>query len=170
MRPIMKFLIPSLAASVLLAACGSSSSSSPSGGAASIVKPASNSTLGATILVNAQGMTLYHLSGEQSGKWICVSAKCVHVWPPLTPAAGAALSGGGVSLGTIKRPDGTMQVTYNGMPLYTFVNDLRAGDAKGQGIKDVGTWTAVTTNAAASAPATSTPTTSSKPSGGGYAY
>ena len=70
MRPIMKFLIPSLAASVLLAACGSSSSSSPSGGAASIVKPASNSTLGATILVNAQGMTLYHLSGEQSGKWI----------------------------------------------------------------------------------------------------
>jgi predicted lipoprotein with Yx(FWY)xxD motif len=135
------------------------------------VKPASNSTLGATILVNAQGMTLYHLYGEQNAKWICVSAKCVHVWPPLTPLAGAALTGGGVSLATIKRPGGTMQVRYKGMPLYTFVNDQKPRDAKGQGIKDVGTWTAVTTTAAAStAPATSTPTTSWKPSGGGYAY
>jgi hypothetical protein len=62
-----------------------------------------------------------------------------------------------------------MQITYKGTPLYTFALDHKAGDAKGQGIKDVGTWTAVTTSAtASSAPASSTTSTSS--SGGGYGY
>jgi predicted lipoprotein with Yx(FWY)xxD motif len=136
------------------------------------VKTASNSTLGATILVNAQGLTLYHLSGEQNGKWICTSATCVGAWHPLTAQTGAALRGSVGSLGTIKRPDGTTQVTYKGMPLYTFVQDQKPGDANGQGIKDVGTWTAVSTSAAATtAPATSTPATSSTTSsGGGYGY
>ncbi|HEX5224861.1 MAG TPA: hypothetical protein VFW29_07010, partial [Solirubrobacteraceae bacterium] len=47
------------------------------------------------------------------------------------------------SLGTVKRPDGTTQVTYAGTPLYTFVQDQHAGETKGQGVRDVGTWTAV---------------------------
>jgi predicted lipoprotein with Yx(FWY)xxD motif len=154
MRQIVKVVFPTLAVSLLLAACGSSSSSmsssssassapggsQPSSGAsASVVKTASNSTLGATILVNAQGMTLYHLSGEQNGKWICTSAACVQVWHPLIAPSGAAPKGTVGSLGTVKRPDGTMQVTYKGTPLYTFAQDQNAGDAKGQGIKDVGT-------------------------------
>jgi predicted lipoprotein with Yx(FWY)xxD motif len=136
-----------------------------------VVKTASNSTLGATVLVNAQGITLYHLSGEQNGKWICTSAGCVQVWHPLTVQAGASPSGSVGSLATVKRPDGTMQVTYKGMPLYTFAQDQKPGDAKGEGIKDVGTWTAVTAKAAASSPpATPTPAPTTSSGGGGYGY
>jgi predicted lipoprotein with Yx(FWY)xxD motif len=136
-----------------------------------VVKTAPNATLGATVLVNAQGITLYHLSGEQNGKWICTSAGCVQAWHPLTAQAGGSPSGSVGSLATVKRPDGTIQVTYKGMPLYTFAHDQRPGDAKGQGIKDVGTWTAVTAKAAASSPpATSTPAPASSSGGGGYGY
>ncbi len=50
-----------------------------------------------------------------------------------------------MKLGTIKRPDnGRRQVTFDGRPLYTFDEDAKAGDAKGQGIKDVGVWHAAT--------------------------
>src|ERR1039457_5834049 len=149
----MKFLIPTLAASVLLSACGSSSGSkstssateaqpaasqTSSASSGALVKTASNSKLGGTVLVDAQGMTLYHLSAEQNGKFICTSAACVQVWHPLSAPAGGPPSGGGGSLGTVKRPDGTEQVTYKGMPLYTFAQDKEPGDANGQGIKDVG--------------------------------
>jgi len=184
MRQVVKVIVALLAGSLVLAACGSSSSSKSSGAAAAAaptssqassstsapaVKTASNSTLGTTVLVNAQGLTLYHLSGEQNGKFICTSAACVKTWHPLTAPGGAAPTGSVGSLGTVKRPDGTMQVTYKGTPLYTFAQDQKAGDAKGQGIKDVGTWTAVTTGAAASStPAKPTPPSPS--SGGGYAY
>jgi predicted lipoprotein with Yx(FWY)xxD motif len=113
-------------------------------------------------------MTLYRLSGEQRGKWICTSA-CVQVWHPLIAPAGSSPTGSVSSLGTVKRPDGTVQVTYKGLPLYTFAKDQKPGDAKGQGIKDVGTWNAVTTRAAASTPpAKSTPTPTS--SSGSYGY
>jgi predicted lipoprotein with Yx(FWY)xxD motif len=178
MRLIMKLIPAVVVSSLLLAACGSSSghsSSSPSasqsssGAGTAVVKTASVPSLGASVLVDSQGLTLYHLSGEQNGKWICTSATCVKAWHPLVASTGGAPSGSVGSLGTIKRPDGAMQVTFKGTPLYTFVGDTKAGEAKGQGIKDVGTWTAVTTSAAASStPATSTPSTSS--SGGGYGY
>ena len=62
-----------------------------------------------------------------------------------------------------------MQVTFKGLPLYTFVGDTKPGEAKGQGIKDVGVWKAVTANGStASKPATASTTSSS--SGGGYGY
>jgi predicted lipoprotein with Yx(FWY)xxD motif len=200
MRSALKILAVPLAASFTLAACGSSSSnsgstsqasaapasttSSPSGESsgqsAALVKSASNATLGATVLVDSQGMTLYHLSGERNGKFICTSSGCLGVWHPLSASAGAP-SGSVGSLGTVKRPDGAEQVTYKGAPLYTFAQDQNPGDAKGQGIKDVGTWTAVTVGAgsssgapAAASPAT-TPTETTPPassSGGskGYGY
>jgi predicted lipoprotein with Yx(FWY)xxD motif len=177
MRQTTKLLLPALGASLLLAACGSSSSSTSNAPAASpasggttapAVKAASNATLGATVLVNAQGLTLYHLSAERNGKWICTSAACVQVWHPLAAQGGAAPKGSVGSLGTVKRPDGQLQVTYKGMPLYTFAQDQSAGQAKGQGIKDVGIWSAVRTSATASnKPA---PAPSSTSSGGGYAY
>jgi predicted lipoprotein with Yx(FWY)xxD motif len=192
MRHLLKLSLPALAASLLLAACGSSSSSSTTSSAAStqpaaqtsssssspVVKTASNS-LG-TILVDSQGMTLYHLSGEQNGKFICTSAACVGVWHPLIAPSGGAPGGVG-SLGTVKRPEGTVQVTYKGTPLYTFTGDQQAGETKGQGIKDVGTWSAVTTGSSSapaantsSTPATPAPSTGSSSeessSGGGYGY
>jgi predicted lipoprotein with Yx(FWY)xxD motif len=191
MRLASKVFLPALAASVALAACGSSSSSSStqastpattpaSSGAATaaVVRTASNSTLGATVLVNAQGMTLYHLSGEQGGKFICTTAACVATWPPLLASSAAAPAGGVGKLGTAKRPNGTEQVTYNGEPLYTFSHD-KAAEANGQGIKDVSTWTAVTTgsSSAAATPAAAAPpaessseNSSSGGGGGGYSY
>lgn len=176
MRLIVK-LIPVVAVSSLLAACGSSSSSSSSPAASAssssaptaVVKTASVSSLGASVLVNAQGLTLYHLSGEQGGKWICTSAACVKVWHPLAAPTGASPGGSVGSLGTVKRPDGAVQVTFKGLPLYTFAGDTKPGEAKGQGIKDVGVWTAVTANGSTvSKPAPATTTSSS--SSGGYGY
>jgi predicted lipoprotein with Yx(FWY)xxD motif len=181
-RASMKFILPTLAASLLLSACGSSSSSSGSAAAsaqsasastnassATTVKTASSAALASTVLVNAQGMTLYRLSGEHAGKFICTSAVCLQNWHPLTVSSGAKPSGSVGSLGVVKRPDGTQQVAYKGMPLYTFVADQAPGQVKGQGLKDVGTWNAIRTGAAtASKPATSSTSTSS--STGSYAY
>jgi predicted lipoprotein with Yx(FWY)xxD motif len=177
MRFLAKAGVPFLAAAVLFAACGSSSSTTTSSKAtnaanttsssAATVKTASSS-LG-TILVDSKGMTLYHLSAEQNGKFICTNSACTGIWHPLTVSA-ATTPGGASSLSTIKRPDGTTQVTYKGEPLYTFAEDSQPGDTKGQGFKDVGTWTVVTTGSApASAPAT-TSTQSESSSGGGGAY
>jgi predicted lipoprotein with Yx(FWY)xxD motif len=132
-----------------------------------------SSSLG-TILVNAQGMTLYHLSAEQNGKFICTSTACTGIWHPLTVSAGSAPSGEAGSLSTVKRPDGTTQVTYKGEPLYTFTSDQQPGETKGQGIKDVGTWTVITTSpssAPSSTSGSSEPEKSSGSSGGGgYGY
>jgi predicted lipoprotein with Yx(FWY)xxD motif len=160
-----------VAAALLLAACGSASSSSnSSGSSAALVKTASNPAAGGTILVNAQGMTLYRLSGEKAGKLICTGTVCLQSWHPLV--ASTANPGGTVgSLTVIKRPNGTMQVAYKGEPLYTFVGDKSPGEDKGQGVKDVGTWNAVTTGASGSAPGSSSSPTSSNSSGGGrYGY
>jgi len=181
MRQTTKVLIPMLAVSALISACGSSSSKTNTGSAAeshpattqassssALVKTASNGALKATVLVNAQGMTLYHLSGEERGKFICTNSACLQVWHPLTVTA-AGTPTGSVELATVKRPDGSVQVTYKGEPLYTFAQDSAPGQANGQGFKDVGTWSAVTISSAGSstAPAT-TGTESSK--GGGYGY
>jgi predicted lipoprotein with Yx(FWY)xxD motif len=193
MRNLLKLSLPAIAASLLIAACGSSSSSNSTSSAAStqaaaqtssspssavLVKSASNS-LG-TILVDTQGMTLYHLSGEQNGKFICTSTACLGVWHPLIAPSSGAPSGEVGSLGTVKRPEGTVQVTYKGTPLYTFTGDQQSGETKGQGIKDVGTWSVITTSSSStpaastsSTPATPAPSTggsSESSSGGGYGY
>jgi predicted lipoprotein with Yx(FWY)xxD motif len=116
------------------------------------------------VLTNAQGMTLYSLSAERRGKFICASASCTQLWHPLS--AGSAAPSGVASLGTITRPDGSQQVTYKAMPLYTFAQDQHPGDAKGQGFKDVGTWSAVTVSGAA-APAASGGSTNTTPTSTG---
>lgn len=179
MRRVLKGLVPAVGLAVVVAACGSSSSSSsashssastPSTTSAAVVKTSPNSKLRATILVSSHGVTLYHLTGEQNGKFICTSAKCVQTWPPLRPSGSTVSATGVGSLSTVKRPDGTVQVTYKGWPLYTFINDHAAGQTNGEGIKlGGGTWLAATTTASASgagaakpsAPASSGSSTSS---------
>jgi predicted lipoprotein with Yx(FWY)xxD motif len=177
----------------MLAGCGSSSKSSSSSsastgqaasapassaGSTALVTTASNAKLGGTILVDAHGMTLYSLSAERAGKFICTGSACLQVWHPLTAASGSAPSSNVGSLATVRRADGSEQVTYKGMPLYTFALDRAPGDVRGQGIKDVGTWKAVTAQTGTSgAPAATTtssaPPTTSTPkseSHGAYGY
>ena len=116
-----------------------------------VVTTANNKTLGKKIIVNRKGMTLYSLSVERKGKFICTDSMCLSLWKPLTIAKGAVATGV-AHLTTVKRPDGRRQVAYRGGPLYTFVEDKRPGDVKGNGFKDVGVWH-VATVSGSSAPA-----------------
>lgn len=134
------------ALAVLLAACGKSAGSASSG---LVVNAKQVSGVG-TVLVSPTGRTLYHLKPEVNGKIECTGS-CTGVWPPLVVSgAGAPVGGSGVNgkLGTIKRPDGGTQVTYNGMPLYTYSGDTGSGQANGQGIQ--GVWFAVTASGGSS--------------------
>jgi predicted lipoprotein with Yx(FWY)xxD motif len=114
---------------------------------------------GKTILVNRRGLTLYHLSVERKGHFICTSSACLAEWHPLVVARGTTPTGA-KSLSTVKRPDRRLQVAYKGGPLYTFDEDHKPGDMRGNGLKDVGTWHVVMV------PGTSTPAPA--PSSGGY--
>jgi predicted lipoprotein with Yx(FWY)xxD motif len=119
----------------------SSTSAAPAASAAAgelvILRP--NGTHG-KMLTDAKGMTLYVFDKDSKDKSTC-TGDCLTKWPPFTVAnAGAAMkAAAGVTgkLGTIKRDDGKLQVTINGMPLYYFAQDKQAGDAKGQAVGNV---------------------------------
>ncbi len=111
-------------------------------GSKTVTGEATAPSLHKTVLTNTKGLTLYTLSGETNGKFICTGA-CLKTWPPLLVAAGTKPTGP-VKLGTIKRPEGKTQVTFKGMPVYTFSGDSKKGEANGEGLKDVGVWHAVT--------------------------
>ena len=141
----------SLGALLLIAtACGSSGattattkagSTTRATSAAVTVKTAVSPTLG-MILVDQSGRTLYRYTPDGTGKTTC-TGECATAWPPLTLPAGTthAAAAGGVTataLGTVARPGGALQVTFQGMPLYRFLGDTKSGDTKGQGVD--GTW------------------------------
>ena len=98
-----------------------------------------------TALVDGTGLTLYELETESGGQIMCTGA-CRVAWPPLLLPVGVttATPGTGVTgtLGTITRPDGGRQVTYDGRPLYLYSGDQSPGQANGQGIQ--GVWFAMT--------------------------
>lgn len=146
----------SLAAAVilLLSACAKSSSSGSTG--SGVLGTRDIQGIG-TVLDTSAGLTLYHLTTEQSGKIECTGS-CATNWPPFLAPGGNAPTGTAfdAKLGTISRPDGGTQLTFDGMPLYRFAGDSSAGQANGQGIG--GVWFAVT--------ASGTP--GSKGSGSGY--
>jgi predicted lipoprotein with Yx(FWY)xxD motif len=87
---------------------------------------------GVTVLTSAKGFTLYWFAPDTPSKSNC-NGGCAAYWPPVTgtPAAGPGVPG---KLGTIKRSDGTMQATYNGHPLYTYIGDTAPGQAHGNNI------------------------------------
>jgi predicted lipoprotein with Yx(FWY)xxD motif len=107
------------------------------------VDSAKNVNLG-PILVDAHGHTLYH-DGSEARDSVKCTGTCTTEWLPLLVGAGARLHAGqGVTaalLGTIKRPDGKIQVTYHGFALYLFVGDTKPGQANGQ--DSMGHWHAV---------------------------
>src|SRR4051794_10857577 len=126
---------------VVLAVIGVAGASALSGGGASS-RPTTVKTghaLGRKVLTTPKGLTLYSLSAETNGRFICTNGTCLSLWKPLVVAPGTKPSGA-AKLGTVRRPDGRLQVKYEGKPLYSFVQDKKPGDAKGEGFKDVGTW------------------------------
>ena len=87
---------------------------------------------GVTVLTTIKGLTLYWFAPDTPTRSNC-NGVCAGYWPPLTgtPSAGPDVTG---TLGTIKRSDGTIQVTYNGHPLYTYVGDTIPGQAFGNNL------------------------------------
>ncbi|RBI62157.1 hypothetical protein DMJ13_09735 [halophilic archaeon] len=89
------------------------------------------------VLTDAEGMTLYRFTEDEAGESTCYD-DCAEAWPPLTveesPTIPDGLPG---EFATTEREDGSMQVTYDGTPLYSFARDEEPGDANGQGVGDV---------------------------------
>lgn len=117
--------------------------------APALVNAARNSHLHKTILVDAQGRTLYVLTPETVHRLLCKSSECLEVWPPLTAPRNSHTKitlGRGVhgTFGFLHRSDGVWQVTLNGLPLYRFSGDTARGEASGEGFESFGgTWHAV---------------------------
>jgi predicted lipoprotein with Yx(FWY)xxD motif len=127
------------AASSATAQASSPAPAQASSSAAMTVGLASVSGIPGKFLVDGQGRTLYLFEADKGGTSTCTGA-CASTWPPVT-ASSMPTAGGGVDealLGTVKRADGTEQVTYNHHPLYYFAADTGAGTAKGQGSKEFG--------------------------------
>src|SRR4029079_8331328 len=90
---------------------------------------------GVTVLTNAKGFTLYAFAPDTSTTSKCNGA-CAQHWPPVkVPTTAAGVKGG---FATIKRSDGSTQLTFRGHPLYTFVGDKSPGQASGNGINAFG--------------------------------
>lgn len=150
-------------ASLALVACqpgaGSGSSASTAG---AVTVGTANSSLG-TFLTGPNGKTLYTHAGDSTNTSTC-SGACLTAWPALTVSAGQQTSAGsGVTgqLGTFTRSDGSIQVTYNGLPLYYWQGDTKAGETTGQGISGFSV-------ALASGSAAGTPAASASSSARGY--
>ncbi len=117
----------------------------PSAAAAATVDAKDVGTIGTVLVAASNGMTVYTFANDvkDSGTSACTGG-CITKWPAVTVPAGATpAAGSGVTgaLGTITRADdGTLQVTYNGLPLYFFANDKAPGDANGV----YANWSAVT--------------------------
>jgi predicted lipoprotein with Yx(FWY)xxD motif len=113
----------------------------PSGPA--MVNAGTNATHG-SILVDDKGMSLYLYTKDTPNTSTCYD-KCATAWPPLL-TNGSAVGGSGLDaskFGTTTRTDGTVQVTYNGWPLYYFAKDKQPDDVMGQGVGSV--WYLVST-------------------------
>jgi predicted lipoprotein with Yx(FWY)xxD motif len=162
---------------IALSACASSSSSSttsgstPAGSGPASSAAASGGTAlaartigGQQVLTNSQGFTLYWFAPDTSTTSKCTGS-CATLWPPVK---GPATAGAGVTgtLGTVTRPDGTTQATYDGHPLYTYVADTAPGQANGNGLNvSGGLWYEMTVSG--STPAAGA---SAGASQGGYLY
>ncbi|MCP1442583.1 putative lipoprotein with Yx(FWY)xxD motif [Pseudomonas sp. GGS8] len=85
------------------------------------------------VMVDHKGMTVYTFDKDTGGKSMC-NADCAKMWPPMMAPAGAKAEG---EWTTIKRDDGTMQWAYDGKPMYTYKMDMKPGDMKGEGYKDM---------------------------------
>ncbi len=129
---------------------GGSSASETSGGSAKAAAGTATSRGSATVtsasvpklgrvLVDSRGFTLYDFHKDKGAKSACYEA-CAANWPPLTTEGSPGAGEGAMAskLGTTKRSDGTMQVTYAGHPLYTYAGDSKPGEANGNDVDAFG--------------------------------
>lgn len=126
---------------------GGSEKTTASAEGAGVVKAAKVGDLG-TIIVSSAGLTLYDFHKDEGGKSSCYGA-CASAWPPLITEGAPKAEGGAMAnqLGTTKRKDGTVQVTYNGWPLYTYAGDQGPGEANGNDVDQFGAeWYALQPN------------------------
>jgi len=139
-RLIVSALVVALAASAALAGLAFAASSP--------TKPATVKTrhvsLG-TIIVDGKSHTLYLFEKDKHGKSAC-TGKCASFWPPLIATAKPRAAGSARAslLGTTRRADGRLQVTYNHHPVYRFAQDTRKGQTHGEGVDAFGAeWYAI---------------------------
>jgi predicted lipoprotein with Yx(FWY)xxD motif len=168
-----------------LAGCGGGGSTSESGSGGS-EKSASSSSEGGgmtltgaevaglgTVLVDSEGFTVYEFAKDKGATSSCYGA-CEEGWPPVTTKGAPTAGEGAMSsqVGTTRRKDGTLQVTYAGHPLYTFVEDKSPGEASGNGSEAFGgLWSALNEAGSAAEGTAGEEAESSESSGGGaYGY
>jgi predicted lipoprotein with Yx(FWY)xxD motif len=164
----MLLVLPTAAAAAaVVAACSSSgtpSGTSSSGGSSAHVAAAAAGLKtvqvgGVTVLTNAKGLTLYSFAPDTSTTSKC-NGTCAQNWPPVKPATASGVKG---AFATIKRSDGSAQLTFHGHPLYTFVGDKSPGQANGNGINAFGgLWHEAPASGGAA------PASNSSSGGGGY--
>jgi predicted lipoprotein with Yx(FWY)xxD motif len=158
-RTTYAFALLAIAAALAIAGCGSSSTGSSYGGnssssstaaaAAEKSPPGAESgvavlTVARTpkagpVLVDAEGFAVYDFHKDKGTTSSCYG-ECAKVWPPVL-TGGAPTAGEGAmpsKLGTTKRKDGTVQATYAGHPLYTYVADKKPGEANGNDFSSFG--------------------------------
>jgi predicted lipoprotein with Yx(FWY)xxD motif len=144
------FLIIGVIAAAVSTTVGVGSASASSQSTTAGTRVAVGSSALGRILVDGHGHTLYVFAKDKHGRSSC-TGKCAGFWPPLI-ASGRPRASAGVKaslLGTTKRADGRLQVTYNHHPLYTFVKDTRKGQTNGEGIDAFGAeWYAVSASGA----------------------
>ena len=118
------------------------------------------------IIVTSNGRTLYLFEKDRNGKSAC-SGQCATFWPALITSGKPGATGGARAslIGTTRRADGRLQVTYNHHPLYTFVKDKKAGQTTGEGVNAFGAgWDAMSPAGAK----IEKPSAPSPSGGGGY--
>jgi predicted lipoprotein with Yx(FWY)xxD motif len=116
---------------VALASTGGGGEPTSAGGAGVTLKTATID--GVTVLTSANGLTLYWFEPDSPTASRCTGS-CAAYWPPVvgTPTAGPGVTTS--KLGTIKRPGGSTQATYDGHPLYSYIGDDAPGQARGNKI------------------------------------
>jgi predicted lipoprotein with Yx(FWY)xxD motif len=116
-------------------------------GKIAVVKVTNTPDLG-KVIVDSKGMTLYDFHKDKGTTSACYG-ECAVAWPPLLTSGEPKAQGGAEQslLGTTKRKDGTVQVTYNGHPVYGFVEDKKPGETNGNDFKGFGAqWYALEPN------------------------
>lgn len=176
---ITAILISLVVAALIVSGCGGGSSSNSTSNASESSASGGGTVSGSevsglgTVLVDSEGLTVYEFAKDEGTTSSCYGA-CAEGWPPVVATGKPSAGEGAMSsqLGTTRRKDGTMQVTYAGHPLYTFAGDSAPGEANGnESTAFGGKWSAMDEAGEAVAGTAEAPEEeTSESSSGGYGY